>query len=39
MTYDAAWYNEKIIIMIIANTSIPVIETILSTFIATHLIH
>lgn len=32
MAFDAAWYNERIIIMI-ANTSIPLIETLLNTFI------
>lgn len=39
MTFEAAWYNEKVIIIIIANSFIPVIETVLNTFITTHLIH
>lgn len=32
MAFDGAWYKERIMLIIIANTSIFLIETVLNTF-------
>lgn len=33
MAFDVAWYNERIIVVIVAYTSTPLTETFLNTFI------